>query len=105
MQRQGVDMKCLSLTTPMVYFASPAFGLARAQCYNDAAAPAHLKYPDKFVGFPQVPMQDPALALKEFDRAARLPGMRGLYRATNIAGAELDDKRFLDIYARCEELG
>ena len=105
MQRQGVDMNCLSLTTPMVYFASPAFGLALAQCYNDAASAAHLKYPDKFVGFAQVPMQDPALALKELDRAAKLPGMRGLYLATNIAGTELDDKRFWDIYARCEELG
>jgi aminocarboxymuconate-semialdehyde decarboxylase len=40
-----------------------------------------------------------------FERAAKLPGMRGLYLATNIAGTDLDDKRFWDIYARCEELG
>jgi aminocarboxymuconate-semialdehyde decarboxylase len=105
MKRQGVDMNALSLTTPMVYFASPAFGLALSQVYNDAASAAHLKYPDKFVGLAQVPMQDPVLALKELERAAKLPGMRGLYLATNIAGAELDDKRYWDIYARCEELG
>ena len=49
-------------------------------------------------------MQAPELALKELERAARLPGMRGLYLATNVNGAELDEPSFWDIYARCEEL-
>lgn len=105
MKRTGVDVQALSLTTPMVYWAKPAFGLALAQVYNDAASAAHLKHPDKFVGLAQVPMQDPALALKELERAAKLPGMRGLYLATNIDGTELDDKRFWDIYAKCEDIG
>ena len=39
--RQGVDVHALSLTTPMVYWASPAFGLALAQAFNDAASAAH----------------------------------------------------------------
>jgi aminocarboxymuconate-semialdehyde decarboxylase len=52
-----------------------------------------------------LPMQDPALALKELERAARLPGMRGLYLATNVNGQELDEKAFWDVYARCEALG
>ncbi len=105
MQRQGVDMHALSLTTPMVYWATPAFGLALAQVYNDVAAAAHVKYPTKFVGLAQVPMQDPALALKELERAAKLPGMRGLYLATNIDGKELDDRSYWDIYAKCQDLG
>ena len=105
MQRQGVDMQALSLTTPMVYWATPAFGLALAECYNDVMAAAHLKHPDKFVGLAQIPMQDPVLALKELERAAKLPGMRGLYLATNIDGKDLDDQSFRDIYATCEELG
>ena len=104
MQRQGVDAQALSLTTPMVYWATPAFGAALSECYNDAASRAHLKYPKQFTGLAQIPMQDPALALKELERAAKLPGMRGLYLATNIDGTELDDKRFWDIYAKCEEL-
>jgi len=105
MDRQGVDMHALSLTTPMVNFASPAFGLALAQTYNDAAAAAHGKYPDRFVGLAQLPMQSPEFALKELERASKLPGMRGLYLATNINGADLDDKRFWDVYAKTEELG
>ena len=105
MQRQGVDMHALSLTTPMVYWATPAFGLALAQVYNDAASAAHQKHPNRFVGLAQVPMQDPALALKELERAAGLPGMRGLYLATNIDGRELDDRAYWDIYAKCQDLG
>ncbi len=105
MKRQGVDVHALSLTTPMVYWAAPAFGLALAQVYNDAASAAHKKYPGNFVGLAMAPMQDPALALKEIERAAKLPGLRGLYLATNIDGIELDDRRWWDIYAKCEERG
>ena len=52
-----------------------------------------------------LPMQAPELALQELERAARLPGMRGMYLATNINGVELDDKRFWEVYARAETLG
>jgi len=105
MDERKIDVHALSLTTPMVYWASPAFGLALSQAFNDAASAAHRKYPERFVGLAMLPMQDPRLALKELERAARLPGMRGLYLATNVNNVELDDKSFWDIYGRCEELG
>jgi aminocarboxymuconate-semialdehyde decarboxylase len=105
MNRTGVDVHALSLTTPMVYFASRDFGLALAQCYNDLAAAAHLKYPERLFGLAQVPMQAPDLAVRELERAAKLPGIRGLYLATNINGTDLDDRKFWDVYAACEALG
>jgi len=105
MKRQGVDVQLMSLTTPMVYWASPALGLALSQAYNDAATAAHLMHPKRLYSFAMVPMQDPALALAELDRVAKLPGMRGLYLATSVDGTELDDKRYWDIYAKCEEIG
>ncbi|MGZ5034655.1 MAG: amidohydrolase family protein [Usitatibacter sp.] len=105
MERQRVDMHALSLTAPMVYWASPGLGLALSQAYNDAAAAAHLKYPERFVGLAMLPMQAPELAIKELDRAAKLPGMRGMYLATHVNGTNLDDRRFWDVYAKAEELG
>jgi aminocarboxymuconate-semialdehyde decarboxylase len=105
MDETGIGMQALSLTTPMVYWASPALGLGLSQAFNDAASAAHREHPRRFVGLAMLPMQDPALALKELQRAARLPGMRGLYLATNVNGQELDEKAFWDIYAKCEELG
>ena len=105
MDRQRVDVQALSLTAPMVYWASPGFGLALAQAYNDAAAAAHASHPDRLVGLAMLPMQAPELALKELERAAGLPGMRGMYLATHVNNIDLDDRRFWDVYAKAEELG
>src|SRR3954471_21183643 len=84
MDAKKIDVHALSLTTPMVYWASPAFGLALSQAFNDAASKVCREHPDKFVAFAMIPMQDPILALKELERASKLPGMRGLYLATSI---------------------
>jgi aminocarboxymuconate-semialdehyde decarboxylase len=65
----------------------------------------HQKYPERFVGLAMLPMQDQALAVAEFDRVARLPGIRGIYMATHINGRNLDEKDFWPVYARCEERG
>lgn len=105
MARQRVDVHALSLTAPMVYWASPGLGLALSQAYNDAASAAHLKYPDRFVGLAMLPMQAPELAVKELGRAATLPGMRGMYLATHVNETNLDDRKFWDVYAKAEELG
>src|SRR5438552_1114858 len=105
MDEKRINVHALSLTTPMVNWASPALGLALAQAYNDAAAAAHGKHPERFVGLAILPMQDAQLALRELERAAKLPGMRGMYLATNVNGVDLDEKRFWDVYARAEELG
>src|SRR5258706_5898980 len=105
MRRQGVDLQALSLTTLMVNWASPGLGLALAQAYNDSASAAHLKHPRNFVGLAILPMQAPERALAELERCAKLPGVRGVYLATNINGADLDEKRFWDIYAKAESLG
>jgi len=105
MDKRGIDVHALSLTTPMVYWASSGFGLALSQAFNDAASAAHRRHPERLVGLAMLPMQDPAAALKELERAAKLPGIRGLYLATNVNGLELDEKQYWDVYAKCEELG
>ena len=105
MDQRRIDVHCLSLTTPMVYWASPGLALALSQAFNDAASAAHRKHPQRLLGFAMVPMQAPEMAVKELERAAKLPGMKGMYLATNVNGEELDEKKFWDVYAKCEELG
>ena len=63
------------------------------------------KHPGSFVGTIQLPMQAPELAVRELERAAKLPGLRVVYLATHINGANLDDKAFWPVYERCEGLG
>ena len=105
MDAARVDMHALSLTSPMVYWATPEFGLKLSQVFNDACASAHLKYPKRFIGMAMVPMQAPALAVEEVNRAAKLPGIRGVYMATHVNGKNLDEKEFWPVYERCEALG
>jgi aminocarboxymuconate-semialdehyde decarboxylase len=105
MDQAGVAMHALSLTQPMAFWAPPAFGLKLCQTFNDACVAVHQKYPDRFVGLAMLPMQDTALAVQEFDRIAKLPGIRGIYMATHINGRNLDDKAFWPVYARCAENG
>src|SRR3954453_12429486 len=105
MDQRRIDVHALSLTTPMVYWASSALGLALSQAFNDAASAAHRKHPKRFVGLAMVPMQAPDLAVRELERATKLPGIKGMYLATNVNGEELDERKFWDVYAKCEELG
>ncbi len=105
MDKAGVAMHALSLTQPMVYWAPAEFGLALARVFNDACASVHRQHPDRFVGLAQLPMQAPELAVQELDRAAKLPGVRGVYLATHVNGKNLDEKSFWPVYERCEGLG
>src|SRR5690349_15864350 len=105
MDQRRIDVHALSLTTPMVYWASSALGLALSQAFNDAASAAHKKHPKRLVGLAMVPMHAPELAVRELERAAKLPGIKGMYLATNVNGEELDERKFWDVYAKCEELG
>ena len=91
MNRAGVQVHALSLTAPMVYWAGPDLGTRLARAYNDAVSDAHRVYPDRFVGCAMLPLQDPARALDELERAAKLPGVRGAYMGTNVNGRELSD--------------
>jgi aminocarboxymuconate-semialdehyde decarboxylase len=105
MDKAGVAMHALSLTQPMAFWAPPAFGLKLCQTYNDACEALHQQYPERFVGLAMVPMQDPALAVHEIDRVAKLKGIRGLYMATHINGKNLNQKEYWPVYARAQERG
>ena len=98
MNRQGVAVQALSLTAPMVYWADGATASRLSAAFNDAASAAHVAHPDRFVGCATLPMQDPARALAELQRAANLPGIKGVYMGTNIGGHELSDPMFFPVF-------
>jgi aminocarboxymuconate-semialdehyde decarboxylase len=104
MDEIGVEMHALSLTSPMVYFAEPPAQERLARAWNDAASAAHQAHPRRFVALATLPMGDPDRALGELERASTLPGIRGVYLGTNIAGRDLDDPAFAPVFARIEAL-
>jgi len=105
MDRIGVGMHALSLTQPMVYWADDDLGLQLCVAFNDAASAAHRRHPDRFIGFACLPLQNPHLAARELERAAKLPGIRGIYMATAVRDRELSDRSFFPVYERAADLG
>jgi aminocarboxymuconate-semialdehyde decarboxylase len=105
MDQQGVGMHALSLTQPMVYWADDELGVQLCVAFNDAISAAHKAHPDRLIGFACLPMQNPTLAVKELERAAKLPGIKGVYFATAVRDRELSDRSFFPVYERCEALG
>src|SRR5436190_8198721 len=57
MDRQRVDVHAMSLTAPMVYWASPGFGLALEQDYIYSAVAAHAMYQDRIVCLALISLQ------------------------------------------------
>ena len=100
-----VDMHALSLTSPMTHWAPPELGVRLAQVFNDGCAREHEKHPTRFVGMATLPMQAPAAAAEEVKRAAKLPGIRGVYLPTHVLGKNLEEKEFWPVYEQCEKLG
>jgi len=105
MDRQGVDIHALSLTSPMVYWAGDDLALRLSQAFNDGCAAAHEAHPDRLIGLAMLPMHRPDLAIEELERAARLPGICGVYMATKIGDMELSDDSLLPVFKRIEALG
>ncbi|MGH9689510.1 MAG: amidohydrolase family protein [Candidatus Acidiferrales bacterium] len=105
MDKKGIAVQAISLTTPMLYWGDGQHSLSLAKAWNDSAVAAHRAYPTRFVVLATLPMQFPGLAIAELDRVARLPGVRGVYMGTNIAEKDLDEPLFEPIFARIEQLG
>ncbi len=105
MDRRGVGMHALSLTQPMVYWAYDELATELCRAFNDSISAAHLAHPDRFIGFACLPFQNAQLALEELERAAKLPGVKGVYMATAVRDKELSDPSFFPVYERIAELG
>ena len=105
MDEQGVQLHALSLSQPMVYWAGRELGMKLSATFNDELARAHEHAPRRLVGLAALPMHEPDLARREAERAAALPGVRGVYVATAILDRELSDEAFFPVYETLEALG
>ena len=106
MDARGVQMHVLTLLNPPWEWAPPEIAARIAQVVNDAAIEAHTKYPDRFIAGVAMPVRNPALALKELNRVAGKPGIRGIHLPTSLdADDYLFEPAFEPIFARAQELG
>src|SRR5258708_40033965 len=69
MDRVGIDVEVISLSTPNVFFADPQHQSEIARIVNDAYAELITQHPARFKGFASIPMDTPDAALNELHRA------------------------------------
>jgi len=102
MDRVGIDVEVLSLSTPNVYFAPPERQAEVARLANDGYADLIAKHPKRFKGFASIPMDDPDAALRELDRALGELRMQGVVVLSNINGRALADERYREFFRECD---
>ncbi len=104
MDRKGIDVRALSLSTPNVY-PWPGKEQVRITRYvNDELARLCRAHPDRFVGLASLPLHDVEASLAEIDRAIDELGMKGLAIGSNIGGPPLNDRRFEPMWAKVNAL-
>src|SRR4051812_39622870 len=86
MDRKGIDVRVLSVSTPNVYPWNGTEQIRIARKVNDALARSCRQHPDRFVGLASLPLQDVDASLQEIDRAVGELGMKGLAIGSNMGG-------------------
>jgi aminocarboxymuconate-semialdehyde decarboxylase len=104
MDRCGIEMHVLTLTTPSVEREAPEKGVKLAELANDGFSQIIEKYPERFQAFAALPLQVPEAAAEELERAVRELGLRGGTLMTNVDGKPLDLDEFMPVYEKAVEL-
>jgi aminocarboxymuconate-semialdehyde decarboxylase len=105
MDRVGIDVEVLSLSTPNVYFAPPERQAEVARLANDGYADLIARHPGRFKGFASIPMDDPDAALRELERALGELRLNGVVVLSNINGRPLTDPRYRPFFDECDRRG
>jgi aminocarboxymuconate-semialdehyde decarboxylase len=101
----GVDTQVLSLTTPGTHVEPPAAASRLASLVNDAFAALVRDKRGRFAALATLPLNDPAAAVRELERAAGQLGLPGAMLFSNVNGVALADERFWPLYEAADGLG
>jgi aminocarboxymuconate-semialdehyde decarboxylase len=104
MDRVGIDVAVLSLSTPNVFFAEGAAQEPVARMVNDAYAELIATNPQRFKAFASIPMDDPDAAVRELHRAIDVLHFQGVILLSNIRGRELTDPAYRPFFEEADRL-
>ncbi len=105
LEREGVDLQVLTLTTPGTHVEAPQRALELARLVNDAFAAVVRERGRRFAALATLPLNDPAASARELRRAMTELSFRGAMVFSNVNGVALADPRFDELYHTADELG
>ncbi len=104
LEKEGVDLQVLTLTTPGTHVEAPARAVELARLVNDALAGVARERGRRFTALATLPLNDPAASVGELRRAVKDLGLRGAMLFSNVGGVALADARFAPLYQAADEL-
>jgi aminocarboxymuconate-semialdehyde decarboxylase len=104
LDRLGIERQVLSPPPLMFCYWADAAAAAEFCClHNDAIAEVVAAHPSRFLGAAIVPLQAPALAVKELERVAR-QGFRCVEIGSSVDGRDLDDPALGPVWDAADSL-
>jgi len=104
MDRVGIDVEVVSLSTPNVFFADASHQPEIAHMVNDAYAELSATHPTRFKGFASIPMDDTDAALRELHRAINELKMNGVILLSNIGGQPLTAPQYRPFFEEANRM-
>jgi aminocarboxymuconate-semialdehyde decarboxylase len=104
MDRVGIDVEVVSLSTPNVFFTDAQHQPEIARMINDAYAELIGRYPARFKGFASIPMDAPDAALNELHRAIDELKLNGVILLSNIGGKPLTSPEYRPFFAEANRM-
>jgi aminocarboxymuconate-semialdehyde decarboxylase len=104
MDRAGIDVEVVSLSTPNVFFADAQHQPAVARMINDSYADLIAQHPKRFKGFASIPMDAPDEALNELHRAIDTLKLNGVILLSNIGGKALTSPQYRPFFEEANRM-
>ncbi|HVS80556.1 MAG TPA: amidohydrolase family protein, partial [Pyrinomonadaceae bacterium] len=104
MDRVGIDVEVVSLSTPNVFFTDASHQPEIARMVNDSYAELIAKHPTRFKGLASIPMDAPDAALDELHRAIDELKLNGVILLSNIGGKALTAPEYRPFFAEANRM-
>lgn len=105
MDSRGIGMQVVAVPPPEFhYYTRPGQGRDIARIHNDAALALCEQHPERFASFATLPLQDIPAAVREMERVAASPHVRGVEIGTNVNGLNLDAAGMEPLWEAAEAL-